>query len=245
MFTQAARRSRWSSHSPQRARRRHTRSKRSSIGRASVSSQRRSTLMTCSRERSTVRLLTPAISSTKSSRVGRERGRLRKETHGADGRCMFLPLVSARLPEWLGTCWIGFRRGWSPVDRLVLLSIERSDDHCWAGVERSGTVRAWDPANGNLLLLLAHPLARSNGEAFDVVAATPALRDHNPPRLLVTWTAVRIVRVSSFRDISGRETIGTGRLVMRCARRTIGPLMLRESTAPAAKVTTARSPEAE
>jgi hypothetical protein len=123
------------------------------------------------------------------------------------------------IPERLGAL-ISVIGGWSPLHKHVRISIESADDEGLAGVERTGIIRAYDPATGALLIVLSQTLSFSDGESFDVVAAAPALHGHRPARLRVTRTVVRLVLASSFGDLGSKtsRTIGTGRLGI-CASR--------------------------
>jgi hypothetical protein len=69
-------------------------------------------------------------------------------------------------------------------------------------------------------VLLVHLLDRMTykehhtARELDMLVAVPAIRGHRAPRLLLTWTAVRFVAVSSFALESYARTIGTGRLAL-------------------------------
>ena len=128
---------------------------------------------------------------------------------------MSLLVAASRFPEAVGNVFARLSN-WSPLDKAVTILIEISDDPYLAGRTIQGTVRAGDNRTGALLVLLADLLPRRDDDSFvDLVVAAPVLRWHGPNRLLVTWTAVRLIDAASFRIDDARRAIGTGRLLLR------------------------------
>ncbi|HEY0157442.1 MAG TPA: hypothetical protein VGF28_09175 [Thermoanaerobaculia bacterium] len=128
---------------------------------------------------------------------------------------MPLPIALARAPEALGR-FIARVRRWTPLEKDVTILVEGSDDPYVVGRDLHGTVRGFDDESGALLIQLRALLSRRAGEAFvDLLIAAPILRWHGPARLLVTYTAVRLIDAPSFVDLDNARVIGVGRLVLR------------------------------
>lgn len=120
------------------------------------------------------------------------------------------------LPEAIGNV-IARRCHWSPLGKSVSFTIDDSDDLRLTGKAFNGVVRAFDPATGMLLLHLVDRITYQGhytADALDMIVTVPAIRWHRAPRLLITWTAVRVVDASSFALQDFGRTIGTGRLTL-------------------------------
>jgi hypothetical protein len=137
---------------------------------------------------------------------------------------MLLPPALSRLPELIGA-FIAARSRWTPIGKAVSLFVDYSEDHAISRTEYAGRIRAHDERTGALLIVLSELLTFSDGDASDVVAVCPTVRWHRPPRLLVSWTAVRVVKTTFFRDLQHGRVVGTGRLVLNVCGHT------REATA--------------
>ncbi len=129
---------------------------------------------------------------------------------------MLLPIGLDRIPEAVGT-FVARRCHWSPIGRQVSIYIEDSADAELIGKRLTGTVRACGAASSGAPLLVH--LSESIGydghykaSALDLLVAAPVVRWHGPSRLLVTWSAVRLVDAPSFADQEYDRTIGTARL---------------------------------
>ena len=141
-----------------------------------------------------------------------------------------------RLPHSAGE-FLARLCGWSPLRKAVTVVIDASDHEHLIGRRLAGRVSAHDPDRGLLLVCLSERVAYADGthaivrhglrlidplEAstraplrdIDMLVVAPALQWHNPPRLLLTWSAVRLIDVPSFAfGAQGfRRTIATGRL---------------------------------
>jgi hypothetical protein len=130
---------------------------------------------------------------------------------------MLLPLRIACVPELVGNL-IARWYGWSPLGAHVTIRLELSHDPYLAGRELDGTIRAYDEHSGALVIVLSH-LLTSRGRSVDVVVAAPVLRWHGVGRLLLLWSAIRLVDSPSVRDADCGSCLGTGRLMLRSARR--------------------------
>jgi hypothetical protein len=126
---------------------------------------------------------------------------------------MLLPLPTARIPELIGDLISRCCR-WSPIDAPVTVGIEFSDDPYLAGRELDGTIRAYDEQSGTFVIVLSRLLTRYD-RSVDLVVAAPVLRWHGAGRLLLLWSAVRLVDAASVRDLSAGDVLGTGRLRLR------------------------------
>lgn len=133
--------------------------------------------------------------------------------------CASLAFVE-RMPLIVGDL-IASRRGWSPIGTRVVLHIDDCGDHRFIGVRVSGTIRAcgMDSESPPLLMELSRAILRYDGhftsqDPLEYLVLVPALRVHGCNRLLIAWTAVRIVAAASFRDSTYNRTIGTGRLML-------------------------------
>jgi len=132
---------------------------------------------------------------------------------------MMLPTWLDRAPYAAGTFIAGLRH-WSPIGTSLVIRIDDCCDERLIGKPLSGVARAFDPeARGTpLLIQLRKQLTyadEGNRRYASFVVATAALRWHCPYRLLVAWTAVRIVDAASFADQTYRQTIGIGRLTLQ------------------------------
>jgi hypothetical protein len=109
------------------------------------------------------------------------------------------------------------QRCWTPLSKDVTADIDDSDDSRLIGRRLCGKVRAFDPTTGMLLLHLVERFdyeGRYTARDVDIIVTTPAVRSHRTNRLLLTWSAVRIVDASSFALQSFSRTIATGRLAL-------------------------------
>lgn len=110
--------------------------------------------------------------------------------------------------------------GWTPLGETVMLHVDHSSDPYLAGRRITGVVRAWGMGGWEapLLVELSRNIYRivHLRQDYDsrLVVLVPAVRGHGYLRLLVTWSAVRIVAATSFRDDSYERTIGTGRVAL-------------------------------
>ena len=130
---------------------------------------------------------------------------------------MLLPLGTASIPDTIGNLLVRWCK-WSPLDRRVTVRVEFSDDPYLVGREFDGSIRGFDSASGGLLIVLTDLLSRRNN-FIDIVVAAPILRWHGMGRLLLLWSAVRLVDLSSLADEDYSATIGTGRLRLQLGGR--------------------------
>lgn len=131
---------------------------------------------------------------------------------------MILPIGLDRVPEAVGI-FLARRCHWSPIGRQVSIHIEDSADVQLIGKRLTGTVCACGAADsGAPLLVYLSESIRYEGHyttpALDLLVATPVVRWHGPSRLLLTWSAVRLVDAPSFADQEYDRTIGTARLLL-------------------------------
>ena len=129
---------------------------------------------------------------------------------------MLLPYACDELLEAIGT-FIAKHSRWSPIDQDVVCTVDDSDDLHLKGQRIFGTVRAFDPYTGMLLLHLFDRMTYEGHYAargLDMLVAVPVIRGQRAPRLLLTCTAVRLVAASSFALQGFDRTIGTGRLAL-------------------------------
>jgi hypothetical protein len=129
---------------------------------------------------------------------------------------MIIPVSLDRLPEFAGSIAAKIRR-WSPLREHVTMRIEDAVDERLLGCDLTGEVCAYDPtARGTpLLISLDEKLRYEDSRACysaSLVVALAALQWHAPERLLMTWTAVRLIDAPSFADCRLRPTIGTARV---------------------------------
>lgn len=103
---------------------------------------------------------------------------------------------------------------WTPSGKVVDLFI-----NCVEGAGptevHTGTVRAYDPKAGTVLIVLSERLKVSDKRSTDILVATPLRRWHRSRRLLVSSIAVRFVEATSFRDVLESPTIGSGWLALQ------------------------------
>lgn len=129
---------------------------------------------------------------------------------------MLLSYACNQLPETIGTFVAKISR-WSPIDKTVVCTVDDSDDSSLKGQHIFGRVCAFDPVTGMLLLHLPDLLTYDGhytAPELDMLIAVPVILGHRAPRLLLTWTAVRLVAASSFAFQGFGRTIGTGRLAL-------------------------------
>ena len=125
--------------------------------------------------------------------------------------CGFLPYAVGMI--------ITHTQQWSPIGRVVSILIEDSCDHRLMQRRIHGIIRAFDPTAAGQPLLIHLQRALSYGtpslhRRAEFLVATAVTPWHAPSRLLVAWTAVRLVDAPSFADQIRQPTIGTGRMTL-------------------------------
>ncbi len=108
---------------------------------------------------------------------------------------------------------------WSPIGSPVALTIDDSGDERLIGITVSGRVRACDVGvDGtptDLLVELDGQIAYKGHyvrQDISWLMTRPCLRWRRTNRMVLSWSAARIVDASSFRDGTYDRTIATGRV---------------------------------
>jgi hypothetical protein len=111
------------------------------------------------------------------------------------------------------------RTRWSPVAQHVAIAFDESGDLALMGTVRQGTIRACDVADDgtprDLLIELdqdLHFAAHVTRPNIRWLVTRPCLRWRRTTRLILGWSAVRIIDAPSFRDATYDRTLATGRV---------------------------------
>lgn len=105
---------------------------------------------------------------------------------------------------------------WSPISRRLSVTFDDSDDERLSSVTVTGVVRACnvrtDGTPTDMLIELDKPITHAGHTEVRWLVARPCLRWYRTNRLLLSWSAARLINASSFVDATFDRTVGIGRV---------------------------------